>query len=383
MVRGRRRGLNADEVQLLSVHARFPGGEAAITELARMLQRPDRDIAGTYRSLSKALARKLSKTMAQRYSDAGILCERRQGGVLVLRREVISAIDSLDWTSERDPRTYIFAWNPIRLPRSNSEWVDDAHADAACNWSIGGTMRIRPGDRVFLFRQGGFEHERGLFASGDVCSTAYYDRHWNDRRTKALYVDFSYDHLALDDQLSLASLEANIPGFNWRTILSSGRSLLPESAVDLESLWTEHIGRRQPLEPRNAQSEVRSVAELIARDEKLFEGKLCQGWGNRYERNAAARRIALERYGLRCSACDVLIEEIYGELGRGYIHVHHVAELASRGERHEVDPVRDLRPVCPNCHAMLHQQRPALSVQSLRAIVQRERSRRESASTPR
>ena len=32
----------------------------------------------------------------------------------------------------------------------------------------------------------------------------------------------------------------------------------------------------------------------------------------------------------------------------------------------EVDPVKDLRPVCPNCHAMLHKQTPALNIEKLK-----------------
>ena len=45
---------------------------------------------------------------------------------------------------------------------------------------------------------------------------------------------------------------------------------------------------------------------------------------------------------------------VYGKLGQGSIHVRHLAPLADYGEAHQVDPVEDLRPVCPSCHAMPH-----------------------------
>jgi len=45
---------------------------------------------------------------------------------------------------------------------------------------------------------------------------------------------------------------------------------------------------------------------------------------------------------------------VYGEIAEGYIHVHHLRPLSEVGEAHAVDPVADLRPVCPNCHAVLH-----------------------------
>jgi hypothetical protein len=92
---------------------------------------------------------------------------------------------------------------------------------------------------------------------------------------------------------------------------------------------------------------------------------------NAYERNARARTSCIRHYGVSCTVCGFNFETVYGELGKGFIHVHHVRVIASIGEEYEVDPVTDLRPVCPNCHAMLHQRRPALPIDELRSIRQR------------
>jgi 5-methylcytosine-specific restriction protein A len=51
--------------------------------------------------------------------------------------------------------------------------------------------------------------------------------------------------------------------------------------------------------------------------------------------------------------------DLYGDTGHEYIQVHHVVPLHVTAESHVVDPVRDLRPVCPNCHVMLHRSRTA------------------------
>jgi 5-methylcytosine-specific restriction protein A len=45
--------------------------------------------------------------------------------------------------------------------------------------------------------------------------------------------------------------------------------------------------------------------------------------------------------------------------------------LAEIGEEYEVDPVNDLIPICPNCHAMIHKKVPAFSIEELRAKIQR------------
>lgn len=55
-----------------------------------------------------------------------------------------------------------------------------------------------------------------------------------------------------------------------------------------------------------------------------------------------------------CCVCGFNFEKIYGEIGVGYIEVHHLKPLNEINEKYQVDPVKDLRPVCPNCHAMLH-----------------------------
>lgn len=99
------------------------------------------------------------------------------------------------------------------------------------------------------------------------------------------------------------------------------------------------------------------------------EGALHRVLASRYERSASARRACVEHFGLRCSVCDLRFDEMYGELGKGFIHVHHLISIASRGRAHHVDPRRDMRPVCPNCHAILHRQEPPLSIQDLRRRV--------------
>ena len=50
--------------------------------------------------------------------------------------------------------------------------------------------------------------------------------------------------------------------------------------------------------------------------------------------------------------CGFDFFETYGELGRGFAHVHHVRLLARNGRTKTA--VKDLKVVCANCHAMIH-----------------------------
>jgi len=99
------------------------------------------------------------------------------------------------------------------------------------------------------------------------------------------------------------------------------------------------------------------------------EGAVRQVLVNAYERDRAARQACISHYGAACVACGLQFEQRYGVLGAGFIHVHHVIPLSELGPNYKLDPVRDLRPVCPNCHAMLHRERPPLSIERLRDII--------------
>jgi 5-methylcytosine-specific restriction enzyme A len=95
---------------------------------------------------------------------------------------------------------------------------------------------------------------------------------------------------------------------------------------------------------------------------------------NVYERDPAARMRCIRRWGSNCIVCGFDFKAEYGELGEGYIHVHHLKPLGEIGEEYELDPENDLRPVCCNCHAMLHRVRPALGIEGLVAAMKSAKS---------
>ncbi len=101
------------------------------------------------------------------------------------------------------------------------------------------------------------------------------------------------------------------------------------------------------------------------------EGACRQISVNAYERDPTARNRCIEHHGVACKACGFDFAKSYGEHGQGYIHVHHIVPLAEVGGQYEVDPYKDLVPLCANCHAMVHRRRPALKMDELKSIMQR------------
>lgn len=110
--------------------------------------------------------------------------------------------------------------------------------------------------------------------------------------------------------------------------------------------------------------------EEISPSTTHLEGNVRQVLVNSYERNTAARDKCLAHYGTACSVCSFDFGTTYGDIGAGFIHVHHLREISSIGKEYEVDPIKDLRPVCPNCHAMLHHRSlPSRTIEALRQLL--------------
>lgn len=91
---------------------------------------------------------------------------------------------------------------------------------------------------------------------------------------------------------------------------------------------------------------------------------------NSYERDGQARRLCIMHFKALCQVCGIDFAKTYGSIGQGFIHVHHLKPLSEIGEEYLVDPIKDLVPVCPNCHAMLHRGDELLSLEQLRSMIE-------------
>jgi predicted HNH restriction endonuclease len=106
------------------------------------------------------------------------------------------------------------------------------------------------------------------------------------------------------------------------------------------------------------------------------EGSVQRILVNRYERDPRARDECISHYGTMCFLCGFDFVAVYGEVMAGFTHVHHVQALSCLGVNYEVDPIRDLRPVCPNCHAVLHRREPPFSLDEVRDFLRLRRKQR-------
>ena len=112
------------------------------------------------------------------------------------------------------------------------------------------------------------------------------------------------------------------------------------------------------------------LPEEIQPNVLVTEGAKRQVLVNAYERDSNARAICIKKWGVVCVVCGFDFGQRYGEIGEGYIHVHHLVPISAIGEQDVLDPENDLRPVCPNCHAMLHRStKNVMSINELKKLL--------------
>lgn len=113
----------------------------------------------------------------------------------------------------------------------------------------------------------------------------------------------------------------------------------------------------------------------------MIEGAMKKIRVNLFERDPKLRELCVKHWGCKCSVCGFDFSANYGEIGLGFIHVHHLVPLSAVRGAHRVDPIEDLIPVCPNCHAMLHHPKgpdsPPPTVEELKVFMANARKLRQ------
>lgn len=104
------------------------------------------------------------------------------------------------------------------------------------------------------------------------------------------------------------------------------------------------------------------------------EGETSISTTTRYERSRINRARCLAHHGTKCFACGFDFGEAYGSFANGYIEVHHIVPVSQMDSAMRIDPIHDLVPLCPNCHAAVHMTNPPIHPETLRDLIKSNRS---------
>ncbi len=167
-----------------------------------------------------------------------------------------------------------------------------------------------------------------------------------------------------------APKQKNGQGYNWFNVPFWGIK------TDEGYHWILRPELIEAMEELGGSNELNLLAKSVYPDEfdtrelkNLKEGEKKQMVINKYERNPIARKRCIDLYGSKCYICEFDFEKKYGIEGKGVIHVHHLVPLSGIGIEYKVDPVKDLRPVCPNCHLLLHKKNPPYTIEEIKKMI--------------
>lgn len=265
--------------------------------------------------------------------------------------------------------TYLLTWNAARTSwRTISEDArylrKNGHASRSFRWSCGRRRTLEINSEVFLLRQG--KDNPGLVAHGRIIKAPFEDDHWDAERAgdTAWYIRFRPDYIVdseSEEALNIAqSSDPIVRKFPWRTRVS-GIEIKEPALTKVRALWDEFTLASLAMASETA-------AEPL-QDKRYPEGAKLRIVVNRYERDSLARKRCLDHHGRSCRVCGMTFHAQYGDQFAKIIEVHHVTPISQLGTGYEVDPINDLCPVCPNCHAALHVENPPLKPEQLAAML--------------
>jgi 5-methylcytosine-specific restriction protein A len=154
---------------------------------------------------------------------------------------------------------------------------------------------------------------------------------------------------------------------------SGGPAKIDDFTPVLTNRGLLHIGNDWYATDVNGDETEIVLPEELDAPERYSEGARKHIYVNAIERSGKAREACVRHHGWDCVVCGFNFRKAFGELGKRFIHVHHLVPLAaSQGERN-IDPVRDVVPVCPNCHAMIHRVSPPMEIERLRELLSENR----------
>lgn len=137
---------------------------------------------------------------------------------------------------------------------------------------------------------------------------------------------------------------------------------------DEEQLVRKILGVALPLEPEEVVDDSYFMDEAEAYLAAPEGAEILRAHLKRERSRKLIQRFKKQLREFRCSICNFDFEQVYGDLGRGFIEAHHVIPI-SEMKSGDQTRIQDLVPVCSNCHRMLHRKYPALDARDLRAAM--------------
>jgi predicted HNH restriction endonuclease len=272
-------------------------------------------------------------------------------------------------------KTWIFQGNPDKFD------IDEyLRRTRKIYWSVKHKKHqneMSRGDLVYLWRSKGSNNATsGIIASGQLVEECKPRDQVNDP------IDL-YDSLWQDDNVEASEIKAGILVSEMRLTPEDGmlksQDLQKDPDLSRMQILTAHVGTNFSLNQKQSdrinEYWAANTQNLEDIEDKFFstaEGRTTLRMHKVRERNPRLRNIAIKRFvqvhgKLFCEICNFSFAETYGELGQGFIEVHHIKPISAYNDN-DVTRIKDLKIVCSNCHRMIHRGDPEQTFYALKKL---------------
>jgi hypothetical protein len=140
--------------------------------------------------------------------------------------------------------------------------------------------------------------------------------------------------------------------------------------IDLIAAGLDIGGKRPRVESRKA-AITRRLKEMVKEQQEYLEGFKREVTRELRARNRSVVEEAKRRFGVTCVVCGFNFGNFYGPSAHGFIEGHHLEAMATYHGPRKVT-ASQIRPVCANCHRMLHRGKQLLSIERLKRMIREE-----------
>lgn len=220
------------------------------------------------------------------------------------------------------------------------------------------------GDEVYIYCTK--PYKRIMYKTQVIATNMSFDKITNDKEFWYDLDKYERERTGLYARLRLIEQADNI-NLSLEKLLANGLNAAPQGPVRMKKELSDYVDTFL-----NDTLGYASIGEEEI-PSHCYEGAKYSILVNKYERSSIARMKCIEKYGCKCIVCGMDFEKMYGILGNGFIHIHHIVPLSEIGKEYRVNYEKDLVPVCPNCHAMLHRKLEGeyLTIEELKGCIRR------------
>lgn len=161
------------------------------------------------------------------------------------------------------------------------------------------------------------------------------------------------------------------------TLTAEGEAYLETRLEELNYFFSQKFEYEDTMETATALSD--KSKKIYVYDENVFisEGKVETKVSKARIRSRALRDAAIAYYTkdgkIFCEVCGFCFSDTYGELGKGYIEIHHEKPICQYdqdgADQFVSEAVKNVKPLCANCHRMIHRNpKKPLTIEELKQI---------------